>query len=1182
MKALVEKLASGVSTYETPDAEVSENRIMVTLECGNTAEGEISVKSKNGLPIKGVATTTNSHVVFPAPSFNGVDNQVKYKIVSDNLYPGQIISGTISLVTDAGDFAIPFGITMSKKGIDTMIGEIKDYDGFVKLVRESYDEALIVFLSKDFKEYFLKDDARGYTLYNQVMKNGNRDIAMEEFLVGMGLKERVAVSTKESYKEFADIKENYSDTIVIRKNTWGYTEVDVEVEGDFFYNCKDRIDGDEFTGNSVEYTYYINAAKLHGGSNHGRITFKTINETIVYDIIIVNDCIKDNKYIDSKKAQISFVKNYLKFRTGEIDGNQWKKQMSITAEDRLSYDDEDMMGLLARAQVAILDSDESLALETLNSISGILDKQKDNRDINEYCYYLYLKTLYKSDANYSENIKKEVKNYFENGFDTWQVLWMLFYMDDRYENNPSLKYTMAKRSFNHGNASPIIYYEAARVFLENPTLLKEIGPFELQVLNFISKYHMINDELAKSVALAIAREKNVSDRLFDIIAHFYDETKSVQLLETICNIIVKEDRRDKKYYKWLVDGVKHELNITNLYEYYIYTIDKSDYTRLEENAYQYFGYGTETLKEGRDYYFANVIHNFSKVDKVYAKSRDDMIRFATDEITKEHNNIHLRHIYKELLNDNFIVGDLENYMPSVLHTYMVKVSNPNIKSIIVAHKEVEASTKTDFKDGVAYVNLYTKNPVIIYEDYKGRFLSQLDSEIVDMSEGINVTKTGFNAMIKLMDTEDLMENAAIRKGESSAILEAMEIKGISDFYKQLLMEFAIDYFHKGYDMGEMDVYPAKFPMEQLSTISHNRIIEILLSRNHLRKAYPFVAKYGYEGVDKKLIEKLCIDLVKDPDFDHNDIVVEMCGEIFRNGCRNEEVLKYLSKHYESGSIELYNLFLSIKSLGIMDNTIAERLIVQYMFENDTSDKLYDIYTEYLKLPTSSKVRNAFYTYTCYNYFIKKVHCQPVVWEVLEKEYSNGFNTPIICKIAFLEVTAKYSQKHELSAEQIAIIKRLVEELAKNGIHFEFYKKFVKWIDLPFSMVDKTVIDFRTNPKHKVEIRYTITNAEGKLEQKVEEMGSIYQGIYSKEIIMFYNEQIDYSIVEYSDEIPEGKVVDNLSIRISQKNIYNDETRFGMINSMMVCQDLGKKNEMREIMQTYELGKIAGKELFKLL
>ena len=241
MKALVEKLASGISVYETPDAEVSENRIMATLECGQVKEGEISIKSKNGLPIKGVATSTDSHIVFENPSCNGCDNQVKYKIVSDNLYPGQILSGTISLVTDAGDFAIPFGITMAEKGIDTMIGEIKDYDGFVKLVRESYDEALIVFLSKEFREFFLASDPRGYTLYKQAMRNGNRDIALEEFLVGMKLKDRVVISTNESYREFADINENYSGHITVHKNTWGYVDVDVQVEGDFLYNCKDSI-----------------------------------------------------------------------------------------------------------------------------------------------------------------------------------------------------------------------------------------------------------------------------------------------------------------------------------------------------------------------------------------------------------------------------------------------------------------------------------------------------------------------------------------------------------------------------------------------------------------------------------------------------------------------------------------------------------------------------------------------------------------------------------------------------------------------------------------------------------------------------------------------------------------------------------------------------------------------------
>ena len=250
-----------------------------------------------------------------------------------------------------------------------------------------------------------------------------------------------------------------------------------------------------------------------------------------------------------------------------------------------------------------------------------------------------------------------------------------------------------------------------------------------------------------------------------------------------------------------------------------------------------------------------------------------------------------------------------------------------------------------------------------------------------------------------------------------------------------------------------------------------------------------------------------------------------------------------------------------------------------MFENDTSDKIFDIYTEYLKYPTSSKIRKAFYTYVSYNYFIKKVQCPDIVWEILEEEYANGFNTPMICKIAFIEVMSK---QHDPTKRQITIVETLINELAKNSIHFEFYKKFSKWIKIPFGMVDKTVIDFRTNPNHKVEIKYTITTPEGKLDPVIEEMGSIYQGVFTKEIIMFYGEQINYSIREYSEEAPNGKVVDNYSVRISKKDIYNDETRFGMINSMMVCKELGKDKECKEIMQTYELDKVAGKELFKLL
>ena len=327
------------------------------------------------------------------------------------------------------------------------------------------------------------------------------------------------------------------------------------------------------------------------------------------------------------------------------------------------------------------------------------------------------------------------------------------------------------------------------------------------------------------------------------------------------------------------------------------------------------------------------------------------------------------------------------------------------------------------------------------------------------------------------------------------------------------------------------------------------------------------------------MEKLCVELVHNEEFDGNEILIEMCGVVFRNGCRDEAVLRFLGKYYEAGSLELYQMFLASETKKTVDNTLAERLIIQYIFEGSVEDKIYDIYMEYLRGSTSTVVRKAFYTYVTYNYFIKMVQCPDIVWEVLEQEYDNGFAAPLICKIAFVEVMSK---KISLSERQINICQRLIEDLVKSGVDFEFYKKFNRWFKIPFSLIDKTIIDFRTNPKHRVDITYYIKTLEGKTNKVTEEMGSIYQGVFTKEIIMFYGEEIDYSITEYSDEYPQGKIVDNYSVRISETNAYNDESRFGLINGMMICKALGKDDAAREMMQSYELCKEAGKELFKLL
>ena len=193
----------------------------------------------------------------------------------------------------------------------------------------------------------------------------------------------------------------------------------------------------------------------------------------------------------------------------------------------------------------------------------------------------------------------------------------------------------------------------------------------------------------------------------------------------------------------------------------------------------------------------------------------------------------------------------------------------------------------------------------------------------------------------------------------------------------------------------------------------------------MEMVYPHIAKYGYESIKVSLLEKLCVELVKEPEFDKNEILIEMCAESFRNGCRDENVLKFLGKYYDSGSLELYQMFLAVQSRNINDNTLAEKLLVQLIFEGSVDKSIYEIYEEYIKGPTSSVIRKAFYTYVSYNYFIKKVQCPERVWEIVEQELENGFDVTLITKIAFVEVM---SQKDKLTENQIKITKDLIDTL----------------------------------------------------------------------------------------------------------------------------------------------------------
>ena len=256
----------------------------------------------------------------------------------------------------------------------------------------------------------------------------------------------------------------------------------------------------------------------------------------------------------------------------------------------------------------------------------------------------------------------------------------------------------------------------------------------------------------------------------------------------------------------------------------------------------------------------------------------------------------------------------------------------------------------------------------------------------------------------------------------------------------------------------------------------------------------------------------------------------------------------------------------------------ERILVQMIFEGRCDEKLFEVFDSYYNREVGRSLRKAFYTYICYKYFIDNKDPDEKFFEYFEKDYKLGLKMAEICKMSYLSYLSK---KEELSKEQVDNSKSLIYELTDLNIVFEYYKRFSKWFKMPYIIMDKTIVDYRTSPKNKVFIMYTIYDGNGEIvKTATEEMSTVFPGVFVKQLIMFYGDKVTYTIV---DRHLENIVhTDEKQIALTDTDIYNDDNKFGQINGMLISEKVGREDALEELMKNYEFNKTVSQDLFKLL
>ena len=459
--------------------------------------------------------------------------------------------------------------------------------------------------------------------------------------------------------------------------------------------------------------------RLHSGRNYGAIRFVTPYETLTYEVEVLQNLEYDENHHVPELLYAQALKEYVGYIGGRIGLDDWVESATEKVAAIRKIETQSEMYQLLQAHIYVIG-------KKMEEAKWILENYNYNRfaigkDPITNCYYLYLTALVRGKGPHTDRVLDEIGKTYMRHQDSWFLLYMLLHLDNRYRN-PYKKLEVLEQQFEFEVHGVLFYLEAYLCYQEKPTLLKKLGKFEIQVLNFASKYRLITKELALYVANFASQQKAYSEPLFRILERIYEIYDEPMILNTICTLLIKGNKTQNKYFTWYQKAVKAKLKIAKLYEYYMLTLDTERMRgTLPRSIFLYFMHGNSLDYKKAAFLYANLLTYEEGGEEMFLEYREQMFSFTMDQLMKRHITEPLRILYKRFCTEEEMTSEHMEAMRDICHAYMVSTKVPNMKCVLVIESDGSVKQKVPYnEDEGAIIYLYDKESRIVWESIEGR------------------------------------------------------------------------------------------------------------------------------------------------------------------------------------------------------------------------------------------------------------------------------------------------------------------------------------------------------------------------------------------------------------------------------------------------------------------------------
>ena len=245
-------------------------------------------------------------------------------------------------------------------------------------------------------------------------------------------------------------------------------------------------------------------------------------------------------------------------------------------------------------------------------------------------------------------------------------------------------------------------------------------------------------------------------------------------------------------------------------------------------------------------------------------------------------------------------------------------------------------------------------------------------------------------------------------------------------------------------------------------------------------------------------------------------------------------------------------------------------------ETDRIDQVFDWYAAGKK--TSENVVRAYFTMRSAEYFLKGTPTRDRVFAYLEGAVHGMEERSRIPTIYLMALTRYYSTLKVLDEERKSLCGSMVELLMEEGRIFAYFHDLGRLIDMPDSIMDKVIVEYRGSRESRPELELRILPEDE--EYSFGELKKVYPGVFTCQKVLFEGEILEYRVYELRDGKRTLAGEGSLSCDTELKK--KEGSRFASLNEMGLCLSLKEEDALKEKMKNYLTDGAVMEALFDLM